>query len=144
MQVHIRIQSKQKRAEFSEEPTLQTQEVFGVLTATETGFTLAYTEPDDSVGGSVLLTYTKQNNKIMLERTTIARTLMVFTEGVSTFCDYYTPFGKIPMHIRAEKVSAFLQESSCGIFLEYRLEGSGLDPMEIRFSLFAKQAQKEF
>ena len=140
MQVSIHIQSKQRRAEVDTQPMVQVQDTTGVLTPTKDGFTLTYNEPDKSVGGTVTLTYS--GSKLVLERKNVGRTIMVFTEGVSTDCDYHTPYGIIPLSVRTKKLGVRGGARTCSISLSYTLESAGLDTMELQFSLLAKNCER--
>ena len=144
MQVSIHIKSRQRRVALDEEPSAIAQDTVGVYTATDGGFTLSYDEPDASMGGKVTLTYTAQGKKLMLERIQPAgRTVMIFTEGVSTECVYRTPYGSIPLSIRTSKLGVLTLGRTFSISLQYCLESAGMDTMEIRFSLLAKQRREQ-
>ena len=144
MQVTIHIKSRQRRADLDETPNAISQDAVGVYTETDGGFTLAYEEPDPSMGGKVTLTYTAQGRKLMLERIQPAgRTVMIFTEGISTECVYRTPYGSLPLSIRTSKLSVLTLGRTFSITLRYRLESDNMDTMEIEFSLLAKQRRDQ-
>lgn len=144
MQVSIHIKSRQRRAELDDTPDAISQDAVGLYTPTEGGFTLCYDDPDPSMGGKVTLTYTAKGKKLMLERVQPAgRTVMIFTEGVSTECVYRTPYGTLPLSIRTSKLGVLTLGRTFSITLRYRLESAGMDTMEIEFSLLAKQRRDE-
>ena len=143
MQVSVSIKSRQRRVALDEVPNTVSQEAIGVYNVTDGGFTLAYDDPDPSMG-RVTLTYTAKGKKLMLERVQSGgRTVMIFTEGVATECAYRTPYGTISLSIRTDKLSVLTLGRSFSLSLRYRLEGAGMDTTEIVFSLLAKQRRTE-
>lgn len=96
----------------------------GTLEKTETGYVLAYTEPDEEMGNSKSEIIVHSTKKVELKRSGAYTTVFLIEEGKKHTCLYKTPFGEMNMDIVADTVSAQLYEKGGNIRLCYRLESN--------------------
>ncbi|MDD2648183.1 MAG: DUF1934 domain-containing protein [Eubacteriales bacterium] len=98
----------------------------GVLTKTDSGYVLKYSEsqPDGSDSADIRLTV--EGERVTMSRNGDLSAMMVFDKGCPFQGEYKTPYGSLNMNIFASKVHVHLDDEPREINLAYQLSLQGM------------------
>lgn len=120
--VEIEFVSEQQYHDDRESSKLKAQ---GVMEEIDGVKTISYTEPDDEMGKCETVVKVINDHFIEMSRKGVYETTFLIEEGKTHSCIYRTPFGEMNMDIVAQRVNAFIPDTSGKILLCYTLQSNG-------------------
>lgn len=120
--VEIEFVSEQQYHDDRESSKLKAQ---GVMEEIDGVKTISYTEPDDEMSKCETVVKIISDHFIEMSRKGVYETTFLIEEGKTHSCIYRTPFGEMNMDIVAQRVNAFIPDTSGKILLCYTLQSNG-------------------
>ena len=120
-----------------------TQHVEGRLSGEGEKLLLTYREREDSGLGQTLTTLHMEPGRVTLTRTGEVKTHMVFQEGKAHTSLYETPYGKLPMTIRTQRLEEKLSLAGGSLYVIYEIQLGGADVGETRLRHTGNTKEKE-
>lgn len=104
---------------------------------------LTYREGENSGLGKTGTTLRLEPGRATLTRTGEVRAHMVFQEGEEHTSLYETPYGKLPMTIRTQRLEEKLSRAGGSLYLIYQIQLGGADMGETRLRLTVNAKEKK-
>ncbi len=118
------------------------QERPGYLRRTGEGWALTYQEDADSGLGDTRTTLRLEGEGAVLLRTGETASRMAFRAGEEDTSLYETPYGKLPMTVRTQRLLTELDERGGRVEIDYQMELGGAPAGSIRLRLTVRERER--